>query len=400
MSNPRVVVIFHLPGLGGPAKSLFRPLEAIAPAVDLEVVFPERGAAAEAFAPFARTRVLPYAAATFPRTAAAALAAFRKTISDIRVLRDYLRSTSPDLVVVVTTALPAALLAARLQRAKTLVYVGELFDKGRLHSPGRTIAGYVVRRLVEAAADEIVACSGAVARQFAPHSNSPRVTTIFPGVNRKWEEGDRDAFRRLWGLEEADPCIAVVGNITAGRGQDLVVRALPKIRLRFPRAHCLIAGAAHARPVDQAYDLSVRELVESLSLWGAVTFTGFVERIQDVYAGADVIVNPARFNEPFGRVAVEAMAAGRPVVSARVGGVPEVIDHGVNGQLVPPDDSEAIAAAVLGLWEDDGLRSRIVAAGKRRVREDFTEEARAQLFESIFARLLDGRWQRGTSNGG
>lgn len=397
--RPRVVVIFHLPGLGGPAKSLLRPLEAIAPHVDLEAVFPDAGPGAEAYARIARTRILPYAAATFPRNIAAVLGSVRRTSAEAHALRDYLRAADPALVVVVTTAIPAALLAARRQRTKTLVYVGELFDKGALHSRGRTVAGFLLRRLVESAADEIVACSDAVARQFEGAGGKPIVTTVSPGVDGEWEEGDRAAFRGRWRLDAAAPCVVVVGDVTRGRGQDLAIGALSGIRRHFPRAHCLIAGAPHGRPEDTAYHAELLELAESLSLRDAVTFTGFVERIQDVYAAADIVLNPARFAEPFGRVAVEAMASGRPVISARVGAVPEVIDDGANGILVPPEDPDAIAAAVVRLWKDEELRDRLVVAGRERVRTDFTEESRTKLLESIFARLLDGDWARSRANG-
>ena len=87
-----------------------------------------------------------------------------------------------------------------------------------------------------------------------------------------------------------------------------------------------------------------------------------------------MVVNPARFAEPFGRVAAEALVAGRPVVASRIGAIPEVVRDGRDGLLVEPDDPEALADAVIRLLDDSALAERLVRSGRERVLERFGYE--------------------------
>lgn len=120
------VVLFHLADVTGPAKSLRPRLEALAREGTLEVLAPGEGSLARAYEGLGSVRALPYAPLTVPRTPREATRALRSFGRDVRLFRRELRRRRPDLVVVVTTALPAALIAARLERLPTLVYVGEI----------------------------------------------------------------------------------------------------------------------------------------------------------------------------------------------------------------------------------------------------------------------------------
>jgi len=191
-----------------------------------------------------------------------------------------------------------------------------------------------------------------------------------------------------------------VGNVTYGRGQDLIVRALPLIRQRLPDVHCIVAGQAHPNPADLAYRRDLETLAAQLGVEDRVAFVGFVDRVADLYAAADIVVNPVRFNEPFGRVAVEAMSAGRPVIAARVGAIPEIMRDGRDALLVDPDDEQALAAAVVRLWSDRKLREQQVDAGKRLVVSKFDERAAVEAFAAIVdevARNAGGSFQGGGS---
>jgi glycosyltransferase involved in cell wall biosynthesis len=132
-----------------------------------------------------------------------------------------------------------------------------------------------------------------------------------------------------------------------------------------------------------------------LGLEREVVFSGFVERIADVYAAADVVINPARFNEPFGRVALEALVAGRPVVASAVGAIPEILRDELDALLVPRDDSVAMAEAVIRLVEDRELRERLVAEGGRRAQTEFREEVGVEAFGDVVAEVLEKRRQSG-----
>ena len=385
----RTTVVFHLADVTGPAKSLRPRLEALARrGVALEVLAPGEGSLARAYGDLGSVRALPYASLTVPRTLREGARALRSFTRDVALFRRELRLRRPDVVVVVTTVLPAALIAARLERLPTVAYVGEIFPTRATGGTARALGGRVIARLSAALADRLVCCSKTVAGQFKRHGGT---VTIYPGISRAYAEGDRAGFRARHGLEKASPLLAVVGNVTEGRGQDTAVRALAVLRKQFPDAQLVIVGLPHPRPVDEAFGAAVHDLVRELGVGRSVTFTGFVERVADVYAAADVVVNPARLNEAFGRVAFEAFMAGRPVVASAVGAVPEVLGNGRDTLLVPRDDPVALAEAVSRLVENPALRDRLVAEGSRRVESEFGEEAGIEAFERVVADVIEKR---------
>ena len=391
LAGLRTVAIFHLAGVTGPAKSLPPRLAAlVARGGSLEALTPGEGSVARLYAGMASVRTLDYAPLTVPRTPRAAARAGWSMLREVRLFRRELRRARPDLVVVVTSALPAALIAARLERLPTVVYVGELFAKGHVEGAARALAGRLLARVCETLADRLVCCSQAVADQFRRRD---KAVAIYPGIGVEHADGERDAFRARQGVERASPLLAVVGNVCEARGQDTAVRALAAVRRRLPDARLLIAGVP-ALPVDQAYAERLRELSRELGVASEVVFSGFVDRVGDVYAAADAVINPAHFNEPFGRVAFEALVAGRPVVASAVGAIPEVLRDGRDALLVPPDDPEALGEAVVRLTEDGDLRDRLVAEGGARARTDFGEERGVELWERVVEEALARRGRR------
>ncbi len=356
----------------------------------MTTVVPGPGTAAELYATIGRTRVLGFDALTYPDGVRALAPYVARFAADVLSLSRLIRQVRPDLLVVVTASVPAALVAARLQRVPTVVFVGEILAKRLVTTRGRSLAAAATARLTAALADAVVCCSETVARQFAPQ-RTRLLTTIYPGVNGSHGDGDGARFRTLHGLREADPCLAVIGNVTPARGQDVAIRALARLRAELPGVRCVIAGVPHPRPVDVAYRQELATLARSLGVEDAVAFVGLVDPIADLYAAADVVVNPARFNEAFGRVAIEALSAGCPVVAARVGATPEIVRDGREALLFAPEDDEALARAVLRLWRDRGLREELVRRGRRRVAARYSEDLAVQAFGDVVERVLAAR---------
>ncbi|HMJ95165.1 MAG TPA: glycosyltransferase [Thermoleophilaceae bacterium] len=167
------------------------------------------------------------------------------------------------------------------------------------------------------------------------------------------------------------------------------------IRERLPDVQLLIVGDPHPRPVDLAFACELRALATALGVADAVVVAGSdvighgPRAMADVYAAADLVVNPARFAEPFGRVAAEALVAGRPVVATAVGGIPEVIRDGVDGLLVSPDDPVALAAAVSRLLDAPQLCEKFVACGRERVLEKFGYEQDLAAWRTVVEPLME-----------
>jgi glycosyltransferase involved in cell wall biosynthesis len=332
--------------------------------------------------------VLPYSALTIPQGLAAMLAFIPRFVRELLMFRRRVSRGRPDLVVVVTAMLPTALLGARLGGAPTLVYAAEILERSFKRDPGRALFGRFVLRMTKSSSTAIVATSRAVAAQY--DEADPRVSVVYPGVS-PMAPGDGDGFRRKMGLELAEPCIAVLGNITFGRGQDLAIRAVALLVREFPHIGCIIAGGTLGRPLDEAYLASLHELAISVGVSERVAFVGFVDNVADVYAATDIVVNPARVPEGLGLVALEALTAGRPVVSARVGAVPEVLRDGQDALLVEPDSSAALASAISRLWWDDELRRTIIERGRERALRVFGEDQGTEAFSRVLAGALASR---------
>jgi glycosyltransferase involved in cell wall biosynthesis len=370
----------HLAEPCGPSRSLEGELRWLAAEGGLEVLLPGEGRLGVDLAGFAHVRSLGYAALTVPSGARAWLAAGPRFARETRTLRAAIRRAAPDLVIVTSALLPAALRAARAEGVPAILYAGEILDAPRVATRTRAFAGRAVLGYAARSARAVVACSDRVARQYSERGASA-VTTIHPPIAPRYAKGDGDAFRRAHRLPDRARLIVAVGALSHGRGQDVLIRAVPKIRESHPKAHLAIVGDPHPREVDRAYARELLRLADQLAP-GAVTFTGFSDRPEDAYAASTVVVNPTRY-EAFGRVAFEALRAGRPVVSTAVGAIPDLLRDGEDSLLVPPESPASLAAAMVRVLGDPDLAARLVRIGSARVRSELDPAAALARFQAV-----------------
>jgi glycosyltransferase involved in cell wall biosynthesis len=159
----------------------------------------------------------------------------------------------------------------------------------------------------------------------------------------------RGASRAALGLAEETPVAITVGRLDRLKGVDLQVAAWTQVRRELPDAILLVVGEGPERA-------SLEHAAAALA--GAVRFLGFREDIDRLLWAADVAVLSSR-QEALSLAAVEAMAAGLPVVATDVGGSPEVVRDGVTGLIVPPEDPASLARALITLLGDPPLRARL-----------------------------------------
>jgi glycosyltransferase involved in cell wall biosynthesis len=173
------------------------------------------------------------------------------------------------------------------------------------------------------------------------------------------------------------PVVLAMARLVRDKGLDLLVEAAAAL----PHAQFVIAGDGPARSALAAQ-------VSELALDGRVKLLGWRTDTAALLAAADLFVLPSR-NEALGVSALEAMAAGKPVIATAVGGVPEAVCDGETGLIVPPGDSQALAGAISALIADPARCERFGAAGRKRVRERFSTCAMATAVEGVYERLLD-----------
>ncbi len=128
-------------------------------------------------------------------------------------------------------------------------------------------------------------------------------------------------------------------------------------------------------------------MVMEMKMEKEVTFLGFRRDVERFYSIIDVLACPS-LGEALGNVCLEAMAFGKPVVASHVGGIPEVVQDGATGILVPPKDSRGLAQAILRLLSERELANRMGMAGRERVKSAFSQERLIHEVEEIYYLLV------------
>lgn len=169
-------------------------------------------------------------------------------------------------------------------------------------------------------------------------------------------------------FEGRAPILLTLGRISAMKGHDLLVDALPRVKARFPNMLCLFGGTVlSSKGVEDthAFYAQLQRRVEELGLTDNVIFLDEIDYAPALLKRVNVYVQPSR-TESFCRAVVEALACGTPVAAFRAGALPEVLGEG--GLLAPPEDVEALADAIVCLVENDAVRAKTLRAGQEHIR--------------------------------
>ena len=171
-----------------------------------------------------------------------------------------------------------------------------------------------------------------------------------------------------------------MAKLWQGKGHHIILEAAPAIIKAASNVRFIFVGDGYLRA-------ELEKAVEEKGLKNYVIFTGFRADIPEITAIFDLAVL-ASFFEGLGRVLLEAMVLGKPVVASRVGGIPEVVIEGVNGFLVSPDDPQALARQIVKLLKDEDLRRRMGQAGKRMIDERFSAKRMVGDIVNVYEELL------------
>lgn len=235
------------------------------------------------------------------------------------------------------------------------------------------------RRLMRA--DRLLCVSQAVARQFPDAS---KATVLHDGLPRLPQRGDRAAARAALGIESGRFVVAVLGRVSDWKGQDVLARALAEPGLEG--AVGLVAGAPWPGSAEPLRKLEA--LRDELGLGERLRVLGFVTGIEAILDAVDAVAIPSTRPDPFPNSALEAAAAGLPVVAAAHGGLPEMLRDGETGMLVEPGDHHALASALRKLAEDPGLRSRLGNAAATDVTTRFPPGRMLERLQETYVTLL------------
>jgi glycosyltransferase involved in cell wall biosynthesis len=189
-----------------------------------------------------------------------------------------------------------------------------------------------------------------------------------------------EAYRHVYAPDGA-PLIGMFGRVSSWKGQDIFLRAMARI----PGARGVIAGGALFD--EQDYERELRELARELGVADRVVFAGHVDDPMTLMAACDVVAHCSTAPEPSGRVIVEAMFAGTPVIGSDAGGVREFILEGETGLLTPMKDVGALAAAIRRYLEEPAWAKQVATHARRRAHDNYSSRATVAGFQRAVSGL-------------
>jgi len=264
-----------------------------------------------------------------------------------------------------TNGMKAHLLGGLAGRMTGIPVVWHLRDFPPDGLRGRLFRG-AARRLPALVLVNSEAVGGAIR---ATPGGRPRVRRLYNPVDlsRFHPATPRGRIRGELGLSGAAPLVGLIAHLTPWKGHELFLTIARAVADMHPPARFIVVGGPiYGTNGHQGYLDRLRARAAALGLSDRVAFLGARSDVPEILADVDVLVHCPTAPEPFGRAVAEAMAAGRPVVAARCGGIPEIIEDGAAGLLVEPGDAKGFAAAVAALLDNADRRARLGAAGRRR----------------------------------
>jgi len=295
----------------------------------------------------------------------------RSVFAVTAALRQVVKETRPDLIH--ANSIRAGLVATVATARLGLPVIWHLHDELPRHPLSALI------RLFASASSRsrFLAISNAVSKNFcgAFVPLRRRLKVILNAIDESRfapEARVRTCKRVELGVENAECVVGIVGQLTPRKGQLELIRAFANVLKELPRAVLLIAGASLFNR-DQDYADLLTATAQKLGIANSVRLLGSRRDVAEILQALDLLVVNSAV-EPFGLVAVEAMACGTTVIATKTGGLPEIIEHERTGWLIPVRDERALAAAIVTLTNRPGLRTRLAANAKQSLTPRFSCE--------------------------
>ena len=304
----------------------------------------------------------------------------------IAYVRRTARARGVSMVYVNTIVAVAGPIGGKLAGVPVLWHIREILAMPR---PVR----WTLHRVLSICADRIVCISKAVRDSLLKEAPglAGKSVVVYNAVSVAENNGigSQIGLREELGVPPDAPLVGTVGRITHWKGQEILAEAAGLLLEAHPDAHFVAVGSYFA---DESHYLRKLEaLIASLGLEGRFHIADYRSNVTDVYRTLDIFVLPSRKPEPFGRVTVEAMTQGRPVIATNHGGSCELIENGITGVLVPPSDPKALAAAIEGLLADPDLRKKMGDAAAVFAQEHFTLAVHGAQMRKIINELVGNR---------
>jgi glycosyltransferase involved in cell wall biosynthesis len=244
----------------------------------------------------------------------------------------------------------------------------------------------IVNRLMLHRDDRLIACGGAVRKALIDNEGLPesRVDIIYNGVDLKSLSrpsiGAREAIRAEFGYSASDFVAILVARLHQLKDHQTALRAIDTARREIPELRLLLAGDGEERA-------AIEQTIRERKLEQNVTLAGTRKDVADLLAASDVFLMSS-ISEGIPLTVIEAMAARRPVVATAVGGLPELVEHGVTGFLTPSGDDAALSASLIQLHREPALRERMAYAAAQLATRQFSLDGMLNSYRNIYRGIL------------
>lgn len=244
-----------------------------------------------------------------------------------------------------------------------------------------------VERMLSHVTSKVICVSAAVQSFVTDLENIPKEKTcvIYNGVDvpsGNVPVEDMLQTRSSLGIGDNEILLIVVASLKPLKGHAFLFHALSDIFQRVPNFRLLVVGDG-----PQRKDLEAQ--AEHLGIASRILFTGTRDDVQALLRISDIFILPSVEREGVSMAIIEAMASGLPVVSTLLGGIPEVVENGSSGYLVPPGDRHALSEVLTALMENSDLRNKMGEKGKEIHRRAFTRSRMVQNIEDLYDHLLN-----------
>ncbi len=282
-----------------------------------------------------------------------------------------------------------ARMAARLAGVHIVVSTVPMPVEGFDVNPLRKLIYMVFNRFSERFVDRFMVVSDALEKiMIEKHGIAPqRVVKIYNGIEKDEyciEDKEivyrRSRFRKESGLGDDVPVVGVIGRLVWQKGFEYFIEAIPDVLKRFPRAIFLIVGEGELKD-----ELKVKSRI--LKLEDKIIFTGFRNDIKDVLASVDIFVMPSLL-EGLPVVLLEAMAMKKPIVATKIEGIREVLENGLTGLLVSPENPQVLSEAIVDLLIHKDTARQMGLTARKVIEEGFGVDIMVQKVEGVYEELL------------
>ncbi len=267
--------------------------------------------------------------------------------------------------------------AAWLAGTERIVSTKHNDDSFRRNMLLRSVNSFLNRR-----ADRIIAISKWVCSFVCEVEGVPtgKVKTIHYGLGQSETASHGKPFREEMGFSGSEIVLGIIARLVEQKGHCYLIEAFAKAFEKNRHIRLLIVGEGELKK-------PLENLVQKKHLEGVIIFTGYRNNINDILGALDIFVHPSLW-EGFGLAILEAMAMGKPVVATNISAIPELVEAGVTGLLVPPKDINSLADAVVRLSQDEGMRKKLGQNARQRSRKLFSFEIMVEKTEKLYDELM------------